>query len=273
MARAPLKLFWYRKVRNFGDAISQRIAEFVSGRPVVWASRSEAELFGLGSLMEMVAQGHRTPREDGTKPWVWGTGCMTRRVPPFLDNVRIALLRGPITAEILGLDAGAFGDPGLLIADVLTKRPECDGRIGIVPHLSKIADPAWTDLVAEDRRLRLIDVTQPDPLGAVRQIASCAHVISSSLHGLITADAFGIPNTWLDPAHNHAAPQLKFRDYARSVGRRFFDPLDRRDILAHIDRGLPDDIPYMDGIEASKLCLLNSFPAELKAGTTLKGAA
>ncbi len=270
---APLKLFWYRKVRNFGDAISPVITAYVSGRPVVWASRAEAELFGLGSLIEMIAASHRDPRADGTRPWIWGTGCMTRDVPAFLENVRVAALRGPLSAEILGLETRDLGDPGLLIADALDHWPERTDRIGLIPHLSKVADPAWQALAADHPRLTLIDVTGPDPLEVVRQIASCAHVISSSLHGLITADAYGIPNTWLDPAYNHVAPQLKFRDYARSVGRQLFDPLDPAEIPARIAAGLPDEIPYIDGLLVSKSSLINAFPSDLKANSSLQGAA
>lgn len=268
--RRPIRLFWYRRAQNFGDAISRVVTEYASGCPVEWAPRAEAELFGLGSLMEMIGA---ADRPDGRRPWVWGTGCMTRSVPPLAGRVRFAAVRGPITAEILGCDCEVFGDPGLLVADVLDDWPEQDDRIGVVPHLSKAGDPAWAALAADDPRIRVIDVTDPDPMRVVRAIASCAHVISSSLHGLVTADAFGVPNTWLDPAGNHPAPQLKFRDYARSVGRRFFQPLGRRDIPAAISKGLPDEIAYGEGIMAAKAALLSSFPGELKDRAAVRGAA
>lgn len=273
MPTEPLRLFWYRKVQNFGDAISPYVTRYVSRRAVVWVPRAEAELFGIGSLMEMVANGHQMPRPDGVRPWVWGTGCMTRTLPRFQDNVRFALVRGPVSAEILGLDADGHGDPGLLIADALDDWPERGDRIGLIPHFSKIGDPGWAGLLADHPALTLIDVTDPDPLKVARRIASCAHVISSSLHGLITADAYGIPNTWLDPAGNHVAPQLKFRDYARSVGRRLFDPLPIREIPVALSRGLPDEVDYLDGILASKSALLDSFPNALKSRPKMQGAA
>jgi hypothetical protein len=66
---------------------------------------------------------------------------------------------------------------------------------------------------------RLINVRDPDVLATVRTIASCDFVVSSSLHGLIAADAFGIPNVWVRWSDRVAGGSWKFLDYFRSVGR------------------------------------------------------
>ena len=49
-------------------------------------------------------------------------------------------------------------------------------------------------------------------------ICSCKCIISSSLHGLICADAYSIPNVWLD---EHKLPEghFKFMDYFSSQNR------------------------------------------------------
>jgi hypothetical protein len=55
-----------------------------------------------------------------------------------------------------------------------------------------------------------------------QQICDCGLVISSSLHGLVFADAFGVPAAWLH--HNTSLPSaeegvLKYIDYFRSTDR------------------------------------------------------
>ena len=68
----------------------------------------------------------------------------------------------------------------------------------------------------------LIDPTG-DPLNVLRLIGSCTKVISSSLHGLIVADAFGIPRRAERfagmEANRHEGGDFKFRDYGASIGQ------------------------------------------------------
>jgi hypothetical protein len=264
-AEAPIKLFWYRREPNFGDALSPLVVAHLAGRPVVWAHRGECELYAAGSLMTMIANAHAVPRPGGFRPLVWGSGMMAPVATQFLPNVRLALVRGPITATLLGVRFDGHGDPGLLTPEVLGPAPARQDRIGVVPHLSKRGDPALKAALAADPRLTLIDVTAPDPLEVVRQIAACGYVFSSCLHGLVVADAFGVPNTWLDPSGNHGAAALKFYDYAASVGRALPAPVDAGGIGAAIRAGLPETIGHGAGVQACQQALRESFPAELRA--------
>ena len=71
----------------------------------------------------------------------------------------------------------------------------------------------------------VVDVHQ-GAAAAVRHIAAASVVITTSLHGLVTADSFGIPAVWttLDPPLDGG--DFKFQDYESAVtpGRtRFAD--------------------------------------------------
>ena len=46
----------------------------------------------------------------------------------------------------------------------------------------------------------------------------CAHVVSASLHGLVIADAFGIPCTYLRLSEEEKL--FKYEDYVLGVGRQ-----------------------------------------------------
>lgn len=263
--KSPLKLFWYNKEQNFGDAISQTVVAHVAGRDVVWAGHKNCEIYALGSLMKMIKNNQQDPRDKGGKPFVWGTGAMsglTNRA--FLKNVRVALLRGPITAALLQRDDRLFGDTGLLIADALGAAPAREDVIGLVPHMHFADDPRFAKIAAENPRIKLIDVRDPDANKVVRDIASCAHVISQSLHGLITADAYGIPNTWLDPLGIHGGAMLKFHDYAAGIGRALGTPIEPRDIASVAASAPTGALAYDVGIQTAKEALYASFPEGLK---------
>lgn len=116
--KSPLRLFWYDKEQKFGDAISKTVVAHVSEREVVWAGHAKCEMYALGSLMKMVKNNQKEPRARGEKPFIWGAGTMSGLSDlKFLKNVRVALLRGPITAALMQRDDRLFGDTGLLIAD------------------------------------------------------------------------------------------------------------------------------------------------------------
>lgn len=265
----PLRLYWWRGKPNFGDAISPLIVAHLSARPVVWAEPEAADLFALGSILRPVARTWR--RGGGHRPVVWGSGCLKPVGRRFLAHVDIAALRGPRTAAVLGVDAPALGDPGLLVAAALGEAVARGDRVGLVPHHGQAGDPVWEGLLAARSELTLIDVAG-DPAEVVRRIAACRHVISSSLHGLITADAYGIPSTWLDPEGIHAEARFKFLDYAEAVGRDLGEPIRPADIPARLDamKGATDDapLPHAAGIRRAALALTASFPATLGAGQT-----
>ncbi|MBU2993174.1 polysaccharide pyruvyl transferase family protein [Octadecabacter sp. 1_MG-2023] len=262
---SPLKLFYYNKEQNFGDAISATIVAHVAGRDVVWAGHKNCEMYALGSLMKMVKNNQNEPREKGGKPFIWGTGAMSGIADlSFLKNVRVALLRGPITAALLQRDDRLFGDTGLLIADALGDPPERQDVVGLVPHMHFADDERFAKIAADNTHIKLIDVRNPDPHAVVREIASCSHVISQSLHGLITADAYGIPNTWLDPLGIHGGAMLKFHDYAAGIGRALGTPIEQHEITDVASNAPNGTLPYADGIAIAKEALVESFPDGLK---------
>lgn len=254
----PIDLFWFKGVPNFGDRISADIVAAVSGCPVRHADHPSADLFAIGSIMSRVAKAVR--RADvPVGPCVWGTGVMGIRGPELqTDKVQFAAVRGPLTQTLLDLPTMALGDPGLLITDVV-KAPARDlSRIGIVLHVTETPDPALLARSKADGRFEFIDVTDKDHLGVVRKIASCGHVISSSLHGLIVADAFGVPNSWMVNSHIHTGAAFKFHDYALAIRRLMNEPIRLEDVLSV---GLTTDTPdYCAHIEPLRQGLRAAFP-------------
>ena len=261
MTDAPLKLYWWQGVPNFGDALSPLVVAHVSGRQVQHAGPKGAELWAIGSLLHVARQNREAFRR---RPTIWGTGQLGHVPRDVTEHVDIALLRGPVGASLLGVEATRFADPGLLADEVCGPAPEREDKIGLVPHHTTLDDPLLQAVLQEEPRLSLIDV-RDECASVCRQIASCAHIIASSLHGLIVADAYGVPNTWLHPG---AQAHFKYYDYAASVQRSLPQPLALEDVPGAV-AGLPQNTPpYADRIAAAKEILHQTFPAHLRAETT-----
>jgi hypothetical protein len=74
----------------------------------------------------------------------------------------------------------------------------------------------------------------------LRQLVSCRSIASSSLHGMIFADAYGIPNVWFHLRSNllktyclrattFIHDHFKYFDYFESVGRHCAEPIEVQD--------------------------------------------
>ena len=259
-------LYWWRNEPNFGDALSPLVTAWVSGAEVSWANHTQCDMVALGSILQGLRKHHQTPRPDGSQPFVWGTGVMFPVGGEFVKNVRIQLLRGPLTASMIGVSARRFGDPGLLAREALgLGEVTRDDRIALIPHRNLVDDPLLAEVLRLEPALKLVDPRGPVE-EVVRQIASAAHVISSSLHGLIVADSYGVANTWLDPRGIHGAAHFKFYDYAAGVERPLSPPIMLDEVPDYV-RGLnsPERLSYGEGLEKSREALIERFPRILRA--------
>jgi len=218
---AALKLYWWRARPNFGDAINRRIVAQVSGRRVEWARLDTADILAIGSVLGFEATIRRLQGPMADHPLIWGSGLLSDPGDAF-EGVRVGerclAVRGPLTAARLPGFDGVLGDAGLLCPQV---RPFASERAGVayVPHHAQWKNPEKLEALAAEG-LRIIDVRQADPWDVVAQIAGCELVLSASLHGLVVADAYGVPNIWVAASDWMATEgAFKFHDYFASVGR------------------------------------------------------
>jgi pyruvyltransferase len=169
-----------------------------------------ADLISVGSLLHLLPQ-----------DWsgiVAGSGTLFENTPRRFNNAQVLGVRGPLTARGMR-NAGtlAIGDPGLLANELVVAHKEHD--LGLVPH--------WSDTDLEHRPefkkyKPLIIRPDGDPKWVLRQIGSCRKIVSSSLHGIIVADAFGIPRrTETTPRFLKEGGDWKFRDHNAAVGVPF----------------------------------------------------
>ncbi len=266
LQNAPLKLCWWNG-KNFGDALSPLVVSYASGRAVEACDRSESELFAVGSIMIRAQRGFSS--EQAHRPAIWGTGMMGPHRANFVSNVDFFAVRGPATAALLDIPIRVFGDPGLLLADLATTEVKRGQEIGIVPHHGDFKHRSCRAKIAELKKqpgIRIIDTRTHNALAVADEIRSCRHVFSSSLHGLIVADAHGVPSTWVAGRSIHKNASFKFLDYFLSVGRPWKNPIDYDEILlAETQVRNVDTLTYAEGIVECKAALLDAFPKHLRA--------
>jgi len=197
-------VFWHVGRPNFGDDVNPEFFAALCGGPVRFASdRCRPHVLGAGSILQ-----HVTPASV-----VCGSGFLERPDAPLRAR-EIVAVRGVLSAEGCGDGASPLlGDP-LVLIDQFVTRPPARRRYGYVPHVTSVArwrrlagpgggviDPAW------------------QPWRTIAEIAACDVVISQSLHGLIVADALGIPNVWVAPSGEMSGGRFKFDDYFSTLDR------------------------------------------------------
>ncbi len=117
-------------------------------------------------------------------------------------------VRGTRTAEAVGAVEALLGDPAVLVARLFPQSRRIEFANGFVPHVTQIR--RFRATLPPD--CRLIDPRWP-PLRVLAEICRCERIFSRSLHGLIVADAYDIPNVWVAPSETMIGGEFKFLDY------------------------------------------------------------
>ena len=217
IADDPLIAIWWSDLPNWGDVVNPVLVEALAGRAPVQASRllnvrGHPVYSVIGSVLDRVAVRHLE---------VWGSGFKTAGATCWVRPQRVHAVRGPGTRECLlaqGIDCPpVYGDPALLFPRLYTPRREPSRHaLGIVPHYVDRDHP-------DVRRLRDAGVHVIDILGGITEVVDeicrCEVIASSSLHGLIAADAYGVPSTWIEMSTGVEGDGFKFRDYFGGVRR------------------------------------------------------
>jgi len=200
-----VKLYYWRGKRpNFGDELAPLLLESF-GVPCERVKAAEAAVVVVGSIAEHLPAGYTGA--------VLGIGKAHEETRLDLRRARVFALRGPLTLRrSMALGSVVLGDPGLLAERLLDQPVPVVYDVGFVPHYADRG--AWFQTPPGDGLL--IDVTGP-PLRVLRAIAECGRIVTSSLHGLVVADALGRPRKW-ELYDRVQGAGFKFADYSAALG-------------------------------------------------------
>ena len=137
------------------------------------------------------------------------------------------------------LDNCILGDPGLLVSKIYPNNVQKKYKLGIIPHYSEKTDFNKQIIKLSQNDYKIIDIQQ-DVKFVVEEICQCECILSSSLHGLIFADSYNIPNRQLIISDKLAGGDYKFRDYYSAFGNKLPESIDIRETI--IDNNLIENI-------------------------------
>lgn len=288
---------------NLGDALSPCMVAALSRKKISRISmRSEApRLSSTGSILSNFV---------GGRVIVWGSG-MSPTYNPILkkhsgwvlpENTQIIpfCLRGPYTSHTLargGVDNAyecAYGDPVLLIKRLYNPQDVQSSKsteLGVIIHLSETYGRALDAINLPDiiryqipdslsSSIKIIntltDVSSAGLKSKIDEILSCKRIVSTSFHGLLIAELYGIPCFYfadkpggIDIARislsNDQKIDTRFLDFFLSakISRRYYY---RQEKSQETDWGRLIDLidQRWEPIKLDDTQLIESFPFDLK---------
>jgi len=193
---------------NFGDILTPFILKHYkyNVKHVHWNNISQADVICVGSIARIAVPG----------TVVLGSGILNRK-DKLCDRAKWQWVRGPLTRSAVIENGGTcpdiYGDPALLLPRIHPTKNLIRHKIGIVPHHVdyELVKQQFPDAY-------VIDLLNADPRQVIDQITSCEKIISSSLHGIITAHAYEIPAAWVKFSNKICGDDSKFHDHYFSLG-------------------------------------------------------
>jgi pyruvyltransferase len=238
------------RAKNWGDIVSYPLVKTISQSEKVELTndRVNGKLIVVGSVLQ-----HLNPND-----LVWGGGCIDQNHISARPN-KVFAVRGPLTRHELlskGIECPPiYGDPALLMPYITDyKRKEPKYKYGLIPHYADENEIQVKNL--KKQGVKIIDIC-----GGlekfIEDIMDVEFILSSSLHGLIAADAWGIPNARVIIKGTLYGGHFKFIDYCLSVNRKIDYGYQLIPTTTLKDLG---KIGYNDKIEFNPEKLVNSAP-------------
>jgi len=235
-----IKAIWYKGKRNFGDDLNPALIKYLSGSEPIFIKPKKFSLidrarpriikyFPLADKLWNV----KTQKSDediyvvigsiltyaDRNTNVWGPGFISEYSRVKERPKKIYAVRGPLTRKILinqGIECPEiYGDPALLYPMFYKPHIQKKYSLGIIPHSAE-KNIFWSKYMDQD--VLIIDIGSGIN-NVVDSICSCECIASSSLHGIIAADAYSIPSIWIKISDRVIGDGFKFMDYFASVGR------------------------------------------------------
>ncbi|SOC44070.1 tetratricopeptide repeat protein [Rhizobium subbaraonis] len=245
---------WWMKTPypgNFGDILNPYLIEKLTGIPPRYAPRGKGMLC-IGSVIKFATTG----------TIVWGTGT-PRMTDVLAPDARYLAVRGPLTRELVLKSGGecpeVFGDPALLLPQLYTPRKvEKKYRLGVIQHVVHRGERNFGPGVKE---ISIVRCGYEEIEAFIDELCECEMILSTSLHGLIVAHAYGIPARWCTFSDGAAisGDGTKFLDYFLSVQMPEQHALD----LSHyhdITASMRDEVPDLQ-LRFDATALRSSFPS------------
>lgn len=248
-----VNLVWWDARTNLGDYLSKIVYEWMLAYYHLDPQKTFSHTKYLMSVGSILALG-------AFDAVVWGSGILrTSQIPSIFEkscfrHLDIRAVRGPLTANVLQ-SAGykcpsIYGDPAILMPLVY---PGCSRekihKISIIENLERVERQESYD------GLNFIDIQTTDYKSFIDAILASEKVVSSSLHGIILAETYGVPAVFFN--HKMDEQMFKFFDWYLSTERGaccIAETLEEAIVME------PSPLPKLSQMQQN---LIHSFPVDL----------
>jgi len=252
-----MKLCYWKKadeVPNFGDVLNPYIFEKLL--PGTFDDDANTIFVGIGTLLEKgMGEALNIPapllaNDEPLSKWivVFGSGAGYYDPPTMDSRWKIYAVRGPLTADLLGLDPKcAVADPAILIRRLYQGSASKKHKFSLMPHHSN-AGPVL-ESICNEIGIHYINPLSPVP-GILDAIAGSETLLTEALHGAIVADALRTP--WVPIRTTPSIFSFKWEDWCKSINLEY-KPVTTSNILSQIWVNTPN--PSFMGILKQKIKL------------------
>jgi pyruvyltransferase len=225
-----IRLYWWSEIyiqkkpqENYGDLLGKYVVEKISRKKVSWV---RPQKFYFRNLLEpLYVTIGSVLAHINTYCIVWGSGINFKE--ESIARGTFLAVRGPLSRKRL-LELGyecpeIYGDPALLLPLYFDPEIHKEYRLGIIPHINDLKQVK--ELYKDHSSIQIIDFNTNDIEKTTKQILACEHILSSSLHGIIVAHAYGIPAVQVQFSDRIFGDGVKYHDYFLSVDLEVYDPV------------------------------------------------
>ena len=178
----------------------------------------DIKYFFIGSLLNI-------PGGIDENSIVWGSGVINYKKIKK-NPKKVLAVRGPLTRNRMlkqNIECPEiYGDPALLIPLYYYPKIKKINKFCVIPHFVNINNPLINSFFIKNN-IKFIKVEQYlEWTDFLDQLISCENIFSESLHGLIFAEAYSIPNLWISiyPYKKYLIGEdVKYHDFFMSLGK------------------------------------------------------
>ena len=206
-----IRLDWVRE-GNFGDILNPVLASLITERKILHVNPAyyvKPYVSAIGSICDRA-------RANAV---IWGSGFISANSVMQRIPLDIRSVRGPKTGEKYNRCEvevpKIYGDPALLLRKFYRPTIEKKYRLGLIPHY---VDAGFFRKYWRDPRIKVISPICTNPLDVVNQILECECILSTSLHGLIVSESYGLKTKWIKASDKLIGGNFKFLDHYESIG-------------------------------------------------------
>lgn len=239
-----MKLFYWAYSPNFGDQLNPWLWPQLLGD--IFDDNNKSLFIGIGTLLGTGFKAHYQP---GVAKAVLGAGSGYGPPSRHDESWKFYAVRGPLTAQKLGLDARLAATDGAALLRALPHRLPSNQpkkyRVSYMPHLDSRRHWNWERIGAQTE-VHILDPTERDIEKTLAQIAQSELVLAEAMHGAIVADALRVP--WIPiKMHGHIL-DFKWHDWCASLDLKYqahtLEPLFSPDVTADkVERRLKSKLP------------------------------